>query len=72
MPPPRRIFLKWCTLVRFGVYFDEISFLNFSKIIIFYKKINILVTQLLWQLKTCRISAEYERNNEEFLKTCYD
>ena len=33
--PLRDIFLKWCNLVRFGVYF-------------LYKRINILDTRLLW------------------------
>ena len=36
--PPREIFLKWCNLVRFGVYFDQILSLKISKITIFYKK----------------------------------
>ena len=35
---PRENFLKWCNLVRFGVYFDQILSLKISKIIIFYKK----------------------------------
>ena len=57
--PPREIFFKWCNLVRFGVYFDQIlSLKNFKnyhflykilKIAIFlYKRINILDTRLLW------------------------
>ena len=57
--PPRENFLKWCNLVRFGVYFDQIlSLKNFNnyhflykniKIAIFlYKRINILDTRLLW------------------------
>ena len=29
MPPPREIFFKWCNLVRFGVYFDQILSLKF-------------------------------------------
>ena len=37
--PPREIFLKWCNLVRFGVYFDQILSLKISKITIFYIKI---------------------------------
>ena len=28
---PREIFLKWCNLVRFRVYFDQILSLFFSK-----------------------------------------
>ena len=31
MPPPRENFLKWCNLVRFGVYLDQIlSLKNFK------------------------------------------
>ena len=58
-PPPRGIFLKWCHLVRFGVYFDHIlSLKNFKNYHFLYKKIkncnylykriNILDTRLLW------------------------
>ena len=46
--PPRKIFLKRCNLVRFRVYFDQILSLFFSKNAIFYIKINILDTHLLW------------------------
>ena len=56
---PREFFLKWCNLVRFGVYFDQILSLKNLKITIFlykkfkncnflYKRINILDTRLLW------------------------
>ena len=40
--------LKRCNLVRFRVYFDQILSLFFSKNAIFYIKINILDTHLLW------------------------
>ena len=57
--PPREIFLKWCNLVRFGVYFDQIlslkNFKNyhflykeFKNCNFLYKRINILDTRLLW------------------------
>ena len=57
--PPREFFLKWCNLVRFGVYFDQILSLKFFKNYHFlyknfkncnflYKRINILDTRLLW------------------------
>ena len=57
--PPREMFLKWCNLVRFGVYFDQIlSLKNFKNYHFLYKKIkncnflykriNILDTRLLW------------------------
>ena len=57
--PPREIFLKWCNLVRFGVYFDQIlslknfknyNFLykNFKNCNFIYERINILDTRLLW------------------------
>ena len=53
---PREIFLKWCNLVRFGVYFDQILSLknfknyhfvykNFKNFIFLYKRINILDTR---------------------------
>ena len=56
---PREIFFKWCNLVRFGVYFDQILSLNFFLNYHFlykkfrncnflYKRINILDTLLLW------------------------
>ena len=56
---PRENFLKWCNLVRFGVYFDQIlSLRNFKNYHFLYKKfkncnfiyerINILDTRLLW------------------------
>ena len=45
---PRENFFKWCNLVRFRVYFDQILSLFFSKNAIFYIKINILDTHLLW------------------------
>ena len=45
---PRENFLKRCNLVRFRVYFDQILSLFFSKNAIFYIKINILDTHLLW------------------------
>ena len=55
---PRENFLKWCNLVRFGVYFDHIlSLKNFKNYHFLYKKfkncnflykrINILDTRLL-------------------------
>ena len=53
---PENFFLKWCNLVRFGVYLDQIltlkNFKNYHfyakkfKIAIFIKKINILDTYL--------------------------
>ena len=53
------IFLKWCNLVRFGVYFEQILFLktfknyhllykNFKNCIFLSERINILDTRLLW------------------------
>ena len=53
---PPRIFLKWCNLVRFGVYFDQIFSLknyhflykNFKNWNFLYKRIDILDTRLLW------------------------
>ena len=46
---PRENFLKWCNLVRFGVYFDQIlSLKNFKNYHFLYKRINILDTRLLW------------------------
>ena len=56
--PPEKFFLKWCNLVRFGVYFDHIlSLKNFKNYHFLYKKfkncnflykrINILDTRLL-------------------------
>ena len=56
--PPRNFF-KWCNLVRFGVYFDQILSLknfknyhflykNFKNCIFLYESINILDTRLLW------------------------
>ena len=56
---PREIFLKWCNLVRFAVYFDQIlSFKKFQKLPFLYKnfkncnflykRIDILDTRLLW------------------------
>ena len=56
---PRENFLKWCNLVRFGVYFDQIlSLKNFKNYHFLYKKIKncnflykritILDTRLLW------------------------
>ena len=56
---PENFFLKWCNLVRFGVYFDHIlSLKNFKNYHFLYKKfencnflykrINILDTRLLW------------------------
>ena len=57
--PPGENFLKWCNLVRFGVYFDHIlslkNFKNyhflhkkFENCNFLYKRINILDTRLLW------------------------
>ena len=53
---PRENFLKWCNLVRFGVYFDQILSLKkfknyhflYKKLQFYYKRINILDTRLLW------------------------
>ena len=53
---PREIFLKWCNLVRFGVYLDQILSLkifknyhflykNFKNCNFLYKRINILDTR---------------------------
>ena len=72
-PPPREIFLKWCNLVRFGVYFDQILSLknfnnyhflykNFKNCNFLYKGINILDTRLLW--------GNYSR--EEIVRKVYD
>ena len=52
----REFFLKWCNLVRFGVYFDFKKFqklpffyINFFLNLTFlYTRINILDTRLLW------------------------
>ena len=71
--PPREIFLKWCNLVRFGVYFDQIlSLKNFNNshflynfflsCNFLYKRINILDTRLLW--------GNYSR--EEIFRKIYD
>ena len=57
--PSRENLLKWCNLVRFGVYFDQIlslkNFKNYHFLYkkikncnFLYKKINILDTRLLW------------------------
>ena len=62
--PPRENFLKWCNLVRFGVYFDHIlSLKNFKNYHFLYekfencnvlcKRINILDTRLLWGNYSC-------------------
>ena len=56
---PAKKFLKWCNLVRFGVYFDQIFYLknfknyhflykNFKNCNFLYKRINISDTRLLW------------------------
>ena len=56
--PLREKFFKWCNLVRFGVYFDQILSLknfqklpflykNFKNCNFLYKRINILDTRLL-------------------------
>ena len=38
MPPPPQFFLKWCNLVRFGEYFDQIlSLKNFKNYHFVYK-----------------------------------
>ena len=57
-PPPPENFVKWCNLVRFGVYLDQILSLknlknyhflyNFFLNTISYIKIYILDTRLLW------------------------
>ena len=71
--PPRENFFKWCNLVRFGVYFDQILslkiFLNyhflykkFKNCNFLYKRINILDTRLLW--------GNYSR--EEIFRKIYD
>ena len=70
---PRENFLKWCNLVRFGVYFDKIlSLKNFNNYHFLYKNlkncnflckiINILDTRLLW--------GNYSR--EEIFRKMYD
>ena len=57
--PHRENVLKWCNLVRFGVYFDQILYLkifknyhflykNFKNCNFLHKRINILDTRLLW------------------------
>ena len=57
--PPLEIFFKWCNLVRFGVYFDQILSLKniqnyhflykkFKNCNFLYKRINILDTRLPW------------------------
>ena len=71
---PREIFFKWCNLVRFGVYFDQILSLknfknyhflykNFKNCIFLYERINILDTRLLW-------GNNYSREN--FFGKIYD
>ena len=56
---PWENYLKWCNLVRFGVYFDPILSLKiFKKYYFLYKKINIFDTRLVLLI-------------EKFLKTCY-
>ena len=71
--PPRKIFLKWCNLVRFGVYFDQILslknftnyhflYINFKNCNFLYKRIYILDTRLLW--------GNYSR--EEIVRKIYD
>ena len=66
--PPRNYF-KWCNLVRFGVYFDQIlSLKNFNNYNLYkncnflYNRINILDTRLLW--------GNYSR--EEIFRKMYD
>ena len=70
---PRENFLKWCNLVRFGVYFDQILSLknfnnyhflykNFKNCNFLYKRINISDTRLLW--------GNYSR--EEIVRKIYD
>ena len=55
-PPPEKVFLKWCNLVRIGVYLDQILSLNnlknyyflyknFKNCIFLYKRINIFDTR---------------------------
>ena len=57
--PPRENFLKWCNLMRFGVYFDQILSLknfnnyhflykNLKNFFFLYKRMNILDTRLIW------------------------
>ena len=62
---PPRIFFKWCNLVCFGAYFDQILFLKFyitiQKLPFSIYKINVLDTRLLWG-----------NSSEENLKTFYD
>ena len=42
--PPRENFFKWCNLVRFGVYFDQIlSLKNFNNYHFLYKNIKIAI-----------------------------
>ena len=42
--PPREIFLKWCNLVRFGVYFDQILYLkNLKNYHFLYKNCNFFI-----------------------------
>ena len=45
---PQEFIFKRCNLVRFRVYLDQILSLFFFLITIFYKKINLLDTRLLW------------------------
>ena len=70
---PRENFLKWCNLVRFGVYFDQILSLknfnnyhflykNIKTAIFLYKRINILDTRSLWGNYFC----------EEIFRKIYD
>ena len=35
-PPPREIFFKWCNLVRFGVYFDQMTIFYIKELIFRY------------------------------------
>ena len=60
--PPRENFLKWCNLVRFGVYFDQILSLkifknyhflykNFKNCNCLHKRIKILDTRNIIRVK---------------------
>ena len=46
LPPPKKNIFKWCSLVRFGVYFDQILTFKISKITIYYIKKKITIFYL--------------------------
>ena len=66
MQAPPRIFLKWCNLVRFGVYLDQIS-----KVTIFYIKIKKIHVKVHINYSCTHMpgsSGAYDSCPESFLK----